>query len=178
MITDRSVFKHYHGDEHFSHFLPTRWPQKIKWHRYRTKLRHCQPMYIGYGVDCSEQTWTAVNWHVVVVRVMVPVHVSPMTRTAVNQRLFGSTAVRVVEPYLTRTGTVVCTHHQSSSPTTHHVIVIVSSYKCYSVRTDSEICCSLKFAQYVDRKFLSSALQWNLALRDRGSYLGLHRTVK
>jgi len=126
-------------------------------------------MYIGYGVDCSEQTWTAVNWHVVVVRVMVPVHVSPMTRTAVNQRLFGSTAVRVVEPYLTRTGTVVCTHHQSSSPTTHHVIVIVSSYKCYSVRTDSEICCSLKFAQYVDRKFLSSALQWNLALRDRGS---------
>jgi len=38
----QSVFKRYRSDKHFSEFLPTRWRQKVNWHRYGTKLRYCQ----------------------------------------------------------------------------------------------------------------------------------------
>jgi len=49
----RSLFKRYHSDKHLSEFLPTKWRQKINWHRYGTKLRHCHPMYTI--VDDSEK---------------------------------------------------------------------------------------------------------------------------
>ena len=41
----QSVFKRYRSDKHFSEFLPTRWRQKVNWHRYGTKLRYCHRMY-------------------------------------------------------------------------------------------------------------------------------------
>ena len=40
----QNVFKRYHSDEHFS-FFTYKMAAKINWHRYRTKLRHCHPMY-------------------------------------------------------------------------------------------------------------------------------------
>jgi len=46
-ITDLPTkrFKRYQSDKHLSEFLPTRWRQITNWHWYRTKLRHCHPMY-------------------------------------------------------------------------------------------------------------------------------------
>ena len=40
----QSVLKPYHGDKHFSVFT-YKMAAKINWHRYGTKLRHCQPVY-------------------------------------------------------------------------------------------------------------------------------------
>ena len=47
MITNlptKKRFKRYRSNKHLWHFLPTRWRQKINWHRYGTKLRHCHPI--------------------------------------------------------------------------------------------------------------------------------------
>jgi len=37
----QSVLKRCGSAKNFSEFFPTRWRQKINWHRYGTKLRHC-----------------------------------------------------------------------------------------------------------------------------------------
>ena len=43
MITDLPTkrIKRYHSDSVFTYKMAA----KINWHRYRTKLRHCHPMY-------------------------------------------------------------------------------------------------------------------------------------
>jgi len=45
---EQSVLKRYHGDKHFSEFLPTRWRQKST----ETKLLHCHPIDGCCSWDC------------------------------------------------------------------------------------------------------------------------------
>ena len=49
-LPTKLIYKLYHSDKHFSEFLPTRWRQKINWHRCGTKLRNCHFVYTDGGL--------------------------------------------------------------------------------------------------------------------------------
>jgi len=42
---EQSVFRRYHSDKHFSQSFTYKVAAEINWHRYGTKLRHCQFTY-------------------------------------------------------------------------------------------------------------------------------------
>jgi len=80
---------------------------------------------------CRQQTWTAEDWSVAAVPVIS--YWTPVSMTAVNQWVLGSTAVYVVQPCLAGATTVPVSNRQPSFPArwTHHVIS-TSSYCKYS----------------------------------------------
>ena len=61
-------FKHYYSNQHLSEFY-LKIAAKTSWHRYGTKLRHCQPMYrMDGGITSTYQTYqSSWSWTLVVV---------------------------------------------------------------------------------------------------------------